>query len=241
MQELFIRELSVDWSRVAPDAWLRSVPALAGLESLEFQCPVTFFAGENATGKSTLLEAIAVACGFNPEGGTINYRFSTWDETPPLAEALRLVRSHRRARTGYFFRAESFFNVATRAAAYDAENPRGPSFGDRGLHEQSHGQGFLSFFQAFDGPGLYLMDEPEAALSPQRQLTLLLHMIRLTGLGAQILAATHSPLLLGLPGAQILSFDGGAIHPIPWEETDSYQVTRLFLDHRELVLRHLTE
>ena len=108
-----------------------------------------------------------------------------------------------------------------------------------GLHEQSHGESFLNFMQTFDGPGLYLMDEPEAALSPQRQLTLLLHMARMAAGDAQFIVATHSPILLGLPGAEILSFDGEGIHPIGWEDTDSYQVTKLFLERREALLEKL--
>ena len=240
-QDLFVRGFSIDWHQIPESSYLRDIPALAGLEGLSFQKSVTFFSGENATGKSTLLEAIAEACGFNAEGGTINYRFSTWEEDRPLRRAMRLIRSHRRAAAGYFFRAESFFNLASKAAEYDRENPFGPSYGDRDLHDQSHGQSFLNFFQTFTRAGLYLMDEPEAALSPQRQLALLLHMHRLSEAGAQFIAATHSPILLGLPQAQILSFDGGRIREIAWEETESYQITKLFLDHRELMLRDLTE
>ena len=236
----FIRGLSVDWSAIPEDSYLRGIPAIAGLDALAFDRNVTFLVGENATGKSTLLEAVAVAYGFNPEGGTLNFRFSTWDEPGTLGDALRLVKSYRRARTGYFFRAESFFNLASKAAEYDAERGR-PSYGNVSLHEQSHGESFLSFFQTFDGPGLYLMDEPEAALSPQRQLTLLLHMARMAAGDAQFIVASHSPILLGLPDAQLLSFDGGAIHEIAWEETDSYHVTKLFLDQREGLLKKLLE
>lgn len=240
LNSLFIQSIAVDWNQIAPGSYLRDIPAVAGLSRLEFERPVTFFVGENATGKSTVLEAIAVASGFNAEGGTRNYRFSTWDDVSELGQALRLSRGPRQARTGYFFRAESFFNVASKAAEYDRERGM-PSFGDRGLHEQSHGEGFLSFFQTFRGPGLYLMDEPEAAISPQRQLTLLLHMKRLAQAGAQIIAVTHAPILLGLPGAQILSFDGGEIHPVAWEETESYRITKLFLEEPERVLRLLEE
>lgn len=238
MDTKFIRGLSIDWSQIPRGSYLWDIPAIAGLDALALRSNVTFLVGENGTGKSTLLEAIAVAYGFNPEGGTLNYRFSTWDDVSELGEALRLVRSYRRARTGYFFRAESFFNLASKAAEYDAERGR-PSYGDVSLHEQSHGESFLSFFQTFDGPGLYLMDEPEAALSPQRQLTLLLHMSRMAAGDAQFIVASHSPILLGLPGASLLSFDGGEIREIAWEDTDSYRVTKLFLDQREALLRRL--
>ena len=240
-QDLFIRGLSVDWSQIPPDSYLREIPAIAGMENLSFHKNVTFFVGENATGKSTLLEAIAVAYGFNPEGGTMNYRFSTWDDVSVLGLKMRLIKGYNRALTGYFFRAESFFNLASKAAEYDMQNPYGPSFGDRNLHEQSHGESFLSFFQTFHDAGLYLMDEPEAALSPQRQLTLLYHMDRLSRLGAQFIIASHSPILLGMPGAEILSFDSRRIHEIKWEDTESYRITKLFLEHREAVLRRLFE
>ena len=241
LQDLFIRGLSVDWSQIPEDSYLREIPAISAIDNLSFRNNVTFFVGENATGKSSLLEAIAVAYGFNPEGGTINYRFSTWDDVSVLGLKTRLIKGYNRALTGYFFRAESFFNLASKAAEYDAQNPYGPSFGDRNLHEQSHGESFLSFFQTFNDAGLYLMDEPEAALSPQRQLTLLYHMVRLSKLGAQFVVASHSPILLGMPDAQILSFDEGSIHEISWEDTESYRITKLFLDHRETVLRRLFE
>jgi len=190
--------------------------------------------------KSTLLEGLTTAYGFNPEGGTLNYRFTTWYEETELGDAMRLSRHFHRPRQGYFFRAESFFNLASKAAEYDAERGR-PSYGDRNLHEQSHGESFLNFFQTFCGPGLYIMDEPKAALSPQRQLTLLLHMSRMAAGDEQFIVASHSPILLGFPNAQILSFDGGRIHDISWEETDSYKITKLFLDNREGVLRRLLD
>ena len=238
ISELFIRGLSIDWSRIPMDSYLRGIPALASLESLEFECGATFLAGENATGKSTLLEAVAVAYGFNPEGGTLNYRFSTYDDVSELGGAMKLVKGFRRPRAGYFFRAESFFNLASKAVEYDQLRGR-PSYGERDLHAQSHGESFLSFFQTFDGAGLYLMDEPEAALSPQRQLTLLIQMARMVRAGAQFIVASHSPILLGLPGARILGFDGGRISEVAYEDTDSFRVTRLFMDRREAMLREL--
>lgn len=238
MSPLILRGLSVDWARVAPDSYLREIPALRSLRSLAFARPVTFFAGENGTGKSTLLEALAVACGFNPEGGTRNYRFSTFDSHSALFDALTVSRSPGKPGPGYFLRAESFYNVATAEEEYS----RGPGGMPQHYHEKSHGESFLSMFEnSFRPGGLYLLDEPEAALSPQRQLTLLMYLVRLSGQGAQFIVATHSPILLGTPGAQILCFDGGAIRPCAYEETESYQITSLFLQDRERLLRRLLE
>ena len=238
MSPLILRGLSVDWARVAPDSYLREIPALRSLRSLAFARPVTFFAGENGTGKSTLLEALAVACGFNPEGGTRNYRFSTFDSHSALFDALTVSRSPGKPGPGYFLRAESFYNVATAEEEYS----RGPGGMPQHYHEKSHGESFLSMFEnSFRPGGLYLLDEPEAALSPQRQLTLLMYLVRLSGQGAQFIVATHSPILLGTPGAQILCFDGGAIRPCAYEETESYRITSLFLQDRERLLRRLLE
>ena len=233
-----IRGVSIDWSRICEDSYLRNIPALAGVTQLDFTHPVTFFVGENGSGKSTLLEAIAIAWGFNPEGGTRNYSFSTYDSHSELHGALRLSKGVRRAGWGYFLRAESFYNVATKEEEYS----RGPGGRPQHFHERSHGESFLSLVQSsFRPDGLYLLDEPEAALSPQRQLTLLAEIDRCAKAGAQFLVVTHSPILLGLPGAEILSFDDGPVHPCAYEETDSYQVTEMFIRHREQILRRLLE
>ena len=235
---LFLRGLSINWERIPQDSYLRGIPALSGPGPLSFCSPVTFFVGENGSGKSTLLEAIAVAWGFNPEGGTRNYSFSTYDSHSELFSALRLLRGARRPRNGYFLRAESFYNVATREEEYS----RGPGGVPLHLHERSHGESFLLLAREnFAGGGFYLLDEPEAALSPQRQLTLLIEIHRCAAAGAQFIVATHSPILLGLPGADIQSFDGGPVHPIRYEETDSYRVTSLFMSDRERLLRKLLE
>lgn len=235
---LFLRGLSINWERIPQDSYLRGIPALSGPSPLSFCSPVTFFVGENGSGKSTLLEAIAVAWGFNPEGGTRNYSFSTYDSHSELFSALRLLRGARRPRNGYFLRAESFYNVATREEEYS----RGPGGVPLHLHERSHGESFLLLAREnFAGDGFYLLDEPEAALSPQRQLILLIEIHRCAAAGAQFIVATHSPILLGLPGADIQSFDGGPVHPIRYEETDSYRVTSLFMSDRERLLRKLLE
>jgi predicted ATPase len=234
--ELYLNAIGVDWDQVTPRSYLRDIPAIAALTRLELHAPVTFFAGENGSGKSTLIEAIAVAWGFNPEGGTRNYVFSTFDTHSELCGAIRLTRSVRRPAWGYFLRAESFYNVATKEEEYS----RGPGGRPQHFHEKSHGESFLALVQnTFRCDGFYLLDEPEAALSPQRQLTLLAEIDRLARDGSQFIVVTHSPILLGLPGAEILSFDDGVIHPVKYEDTDSYKVTEMFINGRERVLYHL--
>lgn len=224
---LFIREAAIDWDVVPRDSYLRNISALKGFSRLAFESNVTFFAGENGTGKSTLLEGIAVAYGFNAEGGTQNYRFSTYQDVSELEEAIRLVKGYRKRNSGYFFRAESFFNVATVTNLQYNDDGRLPDY-----HAQSHGESFLSFLQDEAREGVYLMDEPEAALSPQRQLTLMRHIYYMAMEGSQFVIATHSPILLGLPGAQILNFSDEGIRPIRYEDTESYQITKLFLERR---------
>lgn len=244
MNPCFIQAVSIDWSEIPEHSYLREISALQSFEELEFPEHITFFAGENGTGKSTLLEAIAVAYGFNAEGGTRNYRFSTYDDVSELSRAIRLKKGFRRPRSSYFFRAESFFNVASQAEEYrDGTNKEiyYARYGGKSLHEQSHGESFLSYFQSFDQEGLFLMDEPEAALSPQRQLSLFIQMAKMAQRGSQFLVATHSPILLGIPDARILSFDGGSIHPCRYEDTESYQVTELFINNREILTQRLLE
>ena len=236
MNRLPINSVRIDWSAIGRDSYLRDIEALRGVGEVGFDAPVTFFVGENGSGKSTLLEAIAVAWGFNPEGGTRNYSFSTRDTHSELCEAVSLTRGIRRVGWSYFLRAESFYNVATKEEEYSRDVGGRPMR----FHEMSHGESFLKLAQeCFVADGLYLLDEPEAALSPQRQLTLLFEIHRCSREGAQFVIVTHSPILLALPGAKILSFDDGPIHEIGYEETESYQVTSMFVNNREQVLHHL--
>ncbi len=238
MSDLFIRAACMDWDGVGKDSYLRNIDAIAGVDRVDFDSPVTCFVGENGSGKSTLLEAMAVSYGFNPEGGTKNYSFSTFDSHSELNRHMRLVKGPRKARWGYFLRAESFYNVATAEDEYS----RGPGGRPQHLHQKSHGESFLATAQNnFRGGGVYLLDEPEAALSPQRQLTLLREIHLCAQAGAQFILVTHSPILLGLPGASILSFDDGPIHPVAYEDTDSYRITNLFLSDRKRILRSLIE
>lgn len=235
MNELFIQRLSIDWNKIDQGSYLRKIEAIKDLDELIFEKPITFFVGENGSGKSTLLEALAVAYGFNPEGGTKNYSFSTYDSHSPLYEAIRVSKGFRKAKWGYFLRAESFYNVATKEEEYaDIAHP------SEKYHEKSHGESFLALAQNHLRPnGLYLFDEPEAALSPQRQLTLLLEIYSCAKQGSQFIIVTHSPILLGIPNAQILSFDDGTVHNCEYEETESYKVTEMFINNRELLLGRL--
>lgn len=235
MNHQFIQSVMIEWDQIGRDSYLRDIEAVAGLAKLEFTSPITFFVGENGSGKSTMLEAIAVAAGFNPEGGTKNYCFSTYDSHSELCEAMRIVKGYRRPEWGYFLRAESFYNVATKEEEYaDSRHPSAK------LHEKSHGESFLAIAQKNLRPnGLYLLDEPEAALSPQRQLTLLMEIYGCADKNSQFIIATHSPILLGIPGAEILSFDDGKIHTCEYLETDSYQVMEMFINNRKELLKKL--
>ncbi len=215
-----------------------SIPAVAAADGLALHPRVTYFVGENGSGKSTLLEAIAVAAGFNPEGGSANFHFSTRSSESSLAGALRLVRSVRRPRTGFFLRAESFFNVATRI------DDLGPdvlgSYGGRSLHEQSHGESFIALALHRFGPnGLYVLDEPEAALSPLRQMSMLRRIHDLARQGAQFVVATHAPILLAYPEAWIYELDERGLRRVAYDETSTVRVTRDFLRDREGTLGEL--
>ena len=234
--KLFINGLFIDWEKIPEESYLRRIEALRGLSELEFRRPVTFFTGENGVGKSTLLEAMAVSCGFNPEGGTKNYAFSTYDSHSELHEAMRLSRGISKAKRGYFLRAESFYNVATKEEEYSRE----PGGVPQDFHRMSHGESFMKLMNGqFRGNGLYLLDEPEAALSPQRQMAMLVVMDNCIKEGSQFIIVTHSPVLLAFPGAEILKFESAGIAPCAYEDTDSYKITSLFINDRERILRRL--
>lgn len=235
MEPLFIKKVMINWDQIPEGSYLRSIQALQHVNEIILEKPVTFFAGENGTGKSTLLEAIAVAFGFNPEGGSINYNFSTYDSHSELCNALTLSRGISTNKWGYFLRAESFYNVATKELEYTDFNH--PSMK---LHEYSHGESFLTIIQKrLSDAGLYILDEPEAALSPQRQLSLMVQMKEAATAGAQFIIVSHSPILLGYPEAAIFSFDNGQIKKIKYEETESFQVTEMFINNREYLLKRL--
>jgi predicted ATPase len=229
------------------EAYPFAIPAVRALRDLggplALDPKVTFLVGENGSGKSTLIEAIAVAAGFNAEGGTRNFNFATRRSESDLRHHLRLARSARRERDGFFLRAESFFNAATYVETLDAEpggRRIGAAYGDRSLHEQSHGESFLALAQHRFGPrGLYILDEPEAALSPTRQLTFLRIVRDLVADGSQFVIATHSPIILAYPDALIYHLGGEGLAPIAYHDTEHYQVTRDFLASPERYFKHL--
>lgn len=209
-----------------------NLPAVRSLHSLKFHPNVTFLVGENGSGKSTLIEALAVAWGFNAEGGGREHRFGTRDSHSPLHRFVRPVRAPGRVQDGFFMRAESFFTVASYLEASGATR-----YGDKGLHEQSHGESFFSLFDnRFIGDGLYILDEPEAALSPSRQLSFLAKLHELVLARSQLIIATHSPILLGYPHAWIYQASESGLDRIEYEDTDHYQVTKNFLNRREMML-----
>jgi len=214
------------------------------LECLAFPRPVTFLIGENGSGKSTLLEAIAAALGFNAEGGSRNFRFGTRESHSELHAYLRPVRSVTRPRDGFFLRAESYFNVATEIENLDripgAGPPIAPAYGPRALQEQSHGESFLALLQhRFRGHGLYLLDEPEAALSPMRQMALLSRLHDLVAARSQFIVATHSPILLAYPEATIYELGPNGPRSVRYEETEHFRVTRDFLNRYPMMVETL--
>ena len=221
------------------DFYLNDIPAVRQLirdGHLDFPKPVTIFAGENGTGKSTILEAIAVAMGFNAEGGGREHRFSTRDSHSELWQLLTTVKSTT-PDDGFFLRAESFYNTSS---YIDQSGSRLGRYGYQSLHTRSHGEAFLALVQnRFEGHGLYLLDEPEAALSPQRLLSLLVAMHDLVALDSQLIIATHSPIVMAFPGAEIKLFDENGIRSVDYKETEHYQITKQFINDPERMLNYL--
>jgi predicted ATPase len=238
-----LRDRVTDWK-----AYPFSVPTIGRIQEIVLHSRICFFAGENGSGKSTLLEAIAAHYGFGREGGNRSFFNDSTESNhsiDPLVKALRLSFDKRTGR-GFFLRAESFFNVASHIDKLDEEPGAGPPlkyyYGGISLHERSHGETFFTLLDLkFRRNGLFLLDEPEAALSPQRQLAflILLHDVLKKYKDAQFIISTHSPLLLGYPKAQILSFDDGVIHEIQYEDTAPLQIVKRFLNDREEFLEKL--
>ena len=234
------------WDRVQDrEAYPFGLPVLRSFQELEFHPKVTFIIGENGSGKSTLIEALAIAWGFNPEGGSKNFNFTTAPAHSMLHKYLKLIKSPRRPRDGFFLRAESYFNVATTIDQLD-EAPGGPpikdAYGGKSLHAQSHGESFFALLEnRLRGNGLYIFDEPEAALSPSRQLSMLVRMNDLIRNNSQFIIATHSPILMAYPEAWIYQIGEKGIDRIAYEDTEHFQVTKSFLNGRERMLEQLLD
>ncbi|MGC4088072.1 MAG: AAA family ATPase [Polyangiaceae bacterium] len=234
MQRHFLLYLELMRDKVPNfDAYPFSIPAVAALERLVFNPGVTFFVGENGSGKSTLIEAIAIRAGFNPEGGTKNFNSAHRPSESSLQQCVRLARGASRERGGFFLRAETMFNVSTEAEDYQI-------YGWEKLHEMSHGEAFLWVtLNKFRERGLFVLDEPESALSPTRQLSLLSRIHQLVTSGSQFIISTHSPILLAYPGASIFLLDRSGIQQVRYEDTEHYAVTRSFLQDPAGSLRRL--
>jgi predicted ATPase len=230
-----IRSVVLDRKGVDVDRYPFSIPAIRSLDELELHPGVTLLAGENGSGKSTLIEAIAVAAGFNAEGGSRNMQHSTHASHSELHEHVRLVRDDRPSPDGYFLRAESFYNIATHV-----EDLGVSGYGNTSLHEQSHGESFLALvLNRFGDRGLYILDEPEAALSVRGVLALIRRMHELVATGSQFIVSTHSPVLLAYPGARIYELGDDGIAETPYDETEVVELTRSFLADRGRFLHYL--
>lgn len=215
-----------------------SIPAVREVGNIDFHPNVTFFVGENGSGKSTVMEGIALALGFGAEGGTKNVRFDSAGAVSPLHDCLRIARGVPKPRDEYFLRAESFFNVAS----YMDEAGYLAGYGGRSLHAQSHGESFMAvLLHKLRGNGLYLLDEPEAALSPSRQLAALRVIHQLVEDHSQFVIATHSPILLSYPNARIMLFDRSGVSEVAYEDTEHFAVTRDFLNHYPQRLERLLD
>jgi predicted ATPase len=235
---VYIKEIRLKKEIYKEESYIKNLPVVSNLDSLALSSNVTFFVGENGSGKSTLLEAIAVNSGFNAEGGTKNFNFSSMETHSDLYKYITVVKSVKRPKDGFFLRAESFYNVATEIERLDAID----SYGGTSLHKMSHGESFITLMtNRFGGNGLYILDEPEAALSPLKQMSMLTVINELVKKNSQFIIATHSPILMAYPDADIFVIDDNGIMKTPYKKTDNYMITRKFLENPEKMIHYLFE
>ncbi len=246
--DTFIREVKINKEKIENiNEYPFSLPIIKHLEKLKMHPKVTFIVGENGSGKSTLLEAIAVAYGFNPEGGTKNFNFSTRSTHSKLHEYVTLIKGIKSPREGFFLRAESMYNLATNIEDMDSVIGLGArrvidSYGGVSLHNQSHGESFLAvMINRFSKNGLYILDEPEAALSPTRQMSMLTRINELVKENCQFIISTHSPILMTYPESIIYEIKDNKIKKVNAEETDHFQITKSFLNNKEKFLNILLD
>lgn len=243
---LYVRDVRIS-KEIPENNYLSGLPVIRNLQdmgSIHFNKKVTFIVGENGVGKSTLIEGLAVAMGFNPEGGTINFNFATNDSHSNLYEYLTVSRGYIKHRDGFFLRAESFYNVASNIDELDAEPSFGPkiisSYGGVSLHKQSHGESFMSLVEnRFCGNGLYILDEPEAALSPMRLMRLMFCMQKLVEKNSQFIISTHSPILMTFPDSEVLEITESEIKSVSYKDTEHYVITKRFMDAPEKIIENL--
>lgn len=235
---VYIKEIRLKKEIYKEESYIKNLPVVSNLDSLALSSNVTFFVGENGSGKSTLLEAIAVNSGFNAEGGTRNFNFSSMETHSDLYKYITVVKSVKRPKDGFFLRAESFYNVATEIERLDVMD----SYGGTSLHKMSHGESFITLMTSrFGGNGLYILDEPEAALSPLKQMSMLTVINELVKKNSQFIIATHSPILMAYPDADIFVIDDNGIMKTTYKKTDNYMITRKFLENPEKMIHYLFE
>ena len=244
-KDLYVKKISLS-KKIPSENYLKKLPVISNLKKigeLELTKPVTIFVGENGVGKSTLIEGIAMAMGFNAEGGTINFNFSTKESHSNLNEYITVSRGWRKQKDGFFLRAESFYNVASNIDDLD-NGPGGTpiivSYGGVSLHKQSHGESFMALVEnRFSGNGLYILDEPEAALSPMKLMQLICHIKKLVDNNSQFIISTHSPILMTFPDAEVIEITHEDIKSVNYKETEHFLITKRFMNAPEQMIKDL--
>ena len=246
-RNLYVNKIFLS-KEIPSDNYLKRLPIISNLKKigeLELTKPVTIFVGENGVGKSTLIEGLAVAMGFNAEGGSVNFSFSTKESHSNLHEYITVSRGWRKQKDGFFLRAESFYNVASNIDDLD-NGPGGLpiilSYGGLSLHEQSHGESFMALVEnRFSGNGLYILDEPEAALSPMRLMELICYIKNLVDNNSQFIISTHSPILMTFPDAEVIEITQEEIKSVDYKETEHFLITKRFMDSPEQMIKNLLD